>query len=80
MPVTDVDRIGELLTDFPVTVEVPVAWGDMDALGHVNNAVYFRYFETARIRFFAELDWARSGSRTAWGRSCIRPAVGSGSR
>ncbi|MCW2829161.1 MAG: acyl-CoA thioesterase, partial [Marmoricola sp.] len=36
---TDVDRIGELLADFPVTVEVPVAWGDMDAMGHVNNAV-----------------------------------------
>lgn len=52
---TDEDRIGELLADFPVTVEVPVAWGDMDAMGHVNNAVYFRYFETARIRFFAEL-------------------------
>ena len=52
---TDEDRIGDLLADFPVTVEIPVAWGDMDALGHVNNAVYFRYFETARIRFFAEL-------------------------
>jgi acyl-CoA thioester hydrolase len=55
VPVTDEDRIAELLADFPVAVEVPVAWGDMDALGHVNNAVYFRYFETARIRFFAEL-------------------------
>lgn len=52
---TDEDRIGELLADFPVTVEIPVAWGDMDALGHVNNAVYFRYFETARIECFAEL-------------------------
>lgn len=52
---TDEDRIGDLLADFPVTVEISVAWGDMDALGHVNNAVYFRYFETARIQFFAEL-------------------------
>jgi acyl-CoA thioester hydrolase len=55
VPVTDQDRIGELLEDFPVTVEIPVAWGDMDAMGHVNNAVYFRYFETARIACFAEL-------------------------
>ncbi len=55
MPVTDGDRIGELLADFPVTVEIPVAWGDMDAMGHVNNAVYFRYFETARIKCFGEL-------------------------
>jgi acyl-CoA thioester hydrolase len=29
-------------------------WGDMDAMGHVNNAQYFRYLETARI------DWMRS--------------------
>ena len=26
-----------------------VRWGDMDAMGHVNNTVYFRYLETARI-------------------------------
>ncbi len=55
MPVTDRDQIAELLADFPVTVEIPVAWGDMDAMGHVNNIVYFRYFETARITCFAEL-------------------------
>jgi acyl-CoA thioester hydrolase len=53
--VTDEDRIAELLADYPVRVEIPVAWGDMDAMGHVNNTVYFRYFETARIRCFAEL-------------------------
>ncbi len=29
--------------------DMPVRWGDMDALGHVNNATYFRYFEQARI-------------------------------
>ncbi len=52
---TDGDPIDRLLSDFPVTVEIPVAWGDMDAMGHVNNAVYFRYFETARIQCFAEL-------------------------
>lgn len=41
----------ELLPDYPIVVEVPVAWGDMDAFGHVNNTMYFRYFETARIAF-----------------------------
>jgi acyl-CoA thioester hydrolase len=55
VPVTDDDRIAELLADFPVTVQIPVAWGDMDAMGHVNNTVYFRYFETARISCFGEL-------------------------
>ncbi|MEO5654244.1 MAG: acyl-CoA thioesterase [Marmoricola sp.] len=56
---TDKDRIAELLADFPVTVVIPVAWGDMDALGHVNNVVYFRYFETARINCFAQLGWGQ---------------------
>ncbi|HIQ11614.1 MAG TPA: acyl-CoA thioesterase, partial [Caldilineales bacterium] len=31
-----------------------VAWGDMDAFQHVNNAVYLRYFESARIRYFEQ--------------------------
>jgi len=39
------------LKDWPVVVSIPVAWGEMDALGHVNNIVYFRYFETARMRY-----------------------------
>jgi acyl-CoA thioester hydrolase len=30
-------------------------WGDMDALGHVNNALYFKYFEEARIAFLEAL-------------------------
>lgn len=52
---TDKDRVAALLADFPVTVDIPVAWGDMDAMAHVNNVVYFRYFETARIACFAAL-------------------------
>lgn len=43
------------LKGFPVVVELPVAWGDMDALQHVNNTVYFRYFENARIAYFEAL-------------------------
>ena len=42
----------ELLGDFPVCVREPVIWGDMDAFGHVNNIVYLRYFESARIAYF----------------------------
>jgi acyl-CoA thioester hydrolase len=33
-----------------------VRWGDMDAFGHVNNAVFFTYCESARIRLFQALD------------------------
>ena len=31
-----------------------VQWGDMDAYGHVNNTVYFRYFEDARMDYFEQ--------------------------
>ncbi|MEZ5471465.1 MAG: acyl-CoA thioesterase [Marinicella sp.] len=40
---------------FPVQVELPVQWGEMDAFGHVNNTVYFKYFETARLAYFNEV-------------------------
>lgn len=35
----------------PVSITLPVAWGEMDALGHVNNVAYFRYLESARVEF-----------------------------
>jgi len=44
------------LASYPVVVDVPVVWGEMDAFGHVNNIVYFRYFETARIAYFETLN------------------------
>jgi acyl-CoA thioester hydrolase len=37
---------------WPVTIELPVQWGDQDAFGHVNNVVYLRWFESARIAYF----------------------------
>ena len=43
------------LADYPVVIEIPVGWGEMDAYGHVNNIVYFRYFETARMAYFEKL-------------------------
>ena len=46
----------ELLKTFPVLIEIPVAWGEMDSLRHVNNIVYFRYFESARMAYFQRLD------------------------
>lgn len=44
--------------------EIRVAWGDMDAFAHVNNAVYLRWFETARIEWLALVEFpedVRSG-------------------
>jgi acyl-CoA thioester hydrolase len=37
------------------TTNVPIRWGDMDAQGHVNNTVYFRYMEQARIEWLARV-------------------------
>lgn len=47
--------IKDLLKEYPTVVEIPVAWGEMDAFQHVNNAVYIRYFETGRVAYFEKL-------------------------
>ncbi len=44
------------LLDYPIIHTQPVAWGDMDAFGHVNNVMYYRYIESARIRYMDELN------------------------
>ena len=36
------------------TMTVPIRWGDMDAMGHVNNTLYFRYMEIARLQWMFE--------------------------
>ncbi len=36
-------------------LQMPIRYGDMDTLGHVNNAVYLTYFEQSRVQYFAEL-------------------------
>ncbi|MEQ5815003.1 acyl-CoA thioesterase [Marinobacter sp. NFXS11] len=38
------------------TITMPLRWGDMDAYGHANNTVYFRFFEEARIVWLASLE------------------------
>lgn len=64
---TRVKRHGIALKDFPVITKIVVAWGEMDALQHVNNVVYFRYFETARIDYFAHLKLMEELQRTQIG-------------
>ena len=36
-------------------VRITVRWGDMDSYGHVNNAVYLKFFEDARLHFMSEI-------------------------
>ena len=60
------------LDGFPVVVEIPVAWGDMDYFRHVNNIVFFRYFESARIEYLE-----RIGFRELTGESSVGPILAS---
>ncbi|MCS6836651.1 MAG: acyl-CoA thioesterase [Anaerolineae bacterium] len=51
---------------YPHQALIQIRYNDMDTLGHVNNAVYFTYFELARVRFFRDVGiW--DGDRAAYG-------------
>ena len=43
-------------TDFIFIKNVDSRWRDMDAIGHINNATYLTYFETARVDFLKQLE------------------------
>ena len=55
------------LQDYPVIFEQPVSWGEMDVFGHVNNIVYFRYFESARMAYFDRIRYKDEMSATKIG-------------
>lgn len=40
---------------FKHVIQLPVQWGDMDVVGHINNVIYFRYVESGRIAYFDDL-------------------------
>lgn len=48
------------MDDFSVMVQIPVLWGDQDLFGHVNNTVYFKWYESSRIAY-----WYQSGMDAA---------------
>ncbi len=50
--------VAELVRGYPIIVTTMVAWGDMDANRHVNNVIYFRYIEHARLQYFDELGFS----------------------
>jgi len=69
MPTADEQRAKAhaLLAGFPVIVDQAVVWGDMDSYEHVNNVVYFRYFENARLEYFRRLGWFEFEEQTGIG-------------
>lgn len=64
--------IEALLERYHVVVTLPVQWGEQDAFGHVNNCVYFRWFESARIAF-----WRHAGFWDLVKRDRIGPILAS---
>jgi acyl-CoA thioester hydrolase len=49
----------KLLEDWPVTITLPVQWGEQDALAHVNNVTFFRWWESARIAYSLQIGLIR---------------------
>jgi acyl-CoA thioester hydrolase len=53
----------ELLNGFPIVISLPVQWGDEDAFGHVNNTMYFRWFESVRVAYLEKIGlWQKMSS------------------
>ena len=48
-------ELAGLLEGFPMVTPIVIHWGEMDAYQHVNNANYFRWYETARIAYTIRL-------------------------
>lgn len=61
-PILSGDDRPDALKDYPVVHVQPVAWGEMDAFNHLNNVIYYRYAESARISYMraAKLTMHRS--------------------
>ena len=54
-PITTSDDPRDLIGPFNHSVDIAVRFGDTDAMGHVNNAKYLTYCETARIRYWTDV-------------------------
>ncbi len=57
----------ELIKQYPVVIEISLHWGEMDAFQHLNNTVYFRYFESARIAYFEKIGYMKFMQKTGLG-------------
>ena len=57
-------KMKELCRVYPVLIEIPIAWGDMDAFQHVNNRVYFKHFESARMAYLEKIGFLEVMNQT----------------
>src|SRR5258707_13923072 len=51
------DPVEPVVAGWRVGIQLPVVWGEMDSYRHVNNVVYFRYLDSARLEYFRRLAW-----------------------
>jgi acyl-CoA thioester hydrolase len=62
--------MAEKLSDYKYKTPIAVRFSDIDAVGHVNNAIYLTYFEEARLKYWREvINWDMSKSGVIVGRS-----------
>ncbi len=59
--------MSDLRGRYPVVLSRTLSWSDMDAFQHVNNAMYFRYFEDARIEYFSQAGLIEHKDKTQLG-------------
>jgi len=53
--------LSEILSGFPVIVEIPVLWSDEDSFGHVNNIAYLRWLEAGRVEYLRSIQFFPDG-------------------
>jgi acyl-CoA thioester hydrolase len=57
----------EGINKFPLLLEIEIAWGHMDAFQHVNNVMFFRFYESARIAYFEKIGFLKHMEETGIG-------------
>jgi acyl-CoA thioester hydrolase len=66
MALTDAE-FEKLKEGYHVWITLPIQWGDQDAFGHVNNTVYIRWFESARIEYGDRAALSQNGAGNSVG-------------
>src|SRR3954463_1447600 len=60
----------EKIADYKYKTPISIRFSDIDAVGHVNNAIYLTYFEVARFNYWRDvIDWNFSENGIIVGRS-----------
>ena len=67
IPVPTPEDIAALVVEYPVQIECSLLWGQLDSFQHLNNTVYFRFFEEVRIAYLERVGWLAEMERSGVG-------------